>query len=98
MTIILLKKWLKDHNIETYSTNREGKSVLAERLIRTLNTKIYKYMTSISQNVYIDKLDDIENECNNTYHRSIKMKPADVKDNTCIDFKKEVNDEDPKFT
>ena len=55
-------------------------------------------MTSISQNVYIDKLDDIENEYNNTYHRSIKMKPADVKDNTCIDFKKEVNDEDPKFT
>ena len=54
-------------------------------------------MTSISKNVYIDKLDDIVNEYNNTYHRTIKMKPVDVKDNTYIDFKKEVNDKDPKF-
>ena len=45
----------------------------------------------------INKLDDIVNECNNTYHRTIKMKPVDVKDNTYIDFKKEVNDKDPKF-
>ena len=49
-------------------------------------------MISISKNVYIGKLDDIVNECNNTYHRAIKMKPVDVKDNTYIDFKKEVND------
>ena len=54
-------------------------------------------MTSISKNVYIDKLDDIVDEYNNTYHRSIKMKPLDVKDNTYIDFKKEVNDKNPKF-
>ena len=54
-------------------------------------------MTSVSKNVYIDKLDDIVNEYNNTYHRTIKMKPVDVKDNTYIDFKKEVNDKDPKF-
>ena len=54
-------------------------------------------MTSISKNVYIDKLDDIVNEYNNTYHRTIKMKPADVKDNTYFDFKKEVKDRDPKF-
>ena len=54
-------------------------------------------MSSISKNVYIDKLDDIVNEYNNTYHRTIKMKPVDVKDNTYIDFKKEVNDKDPKF-
>ena len=54
-------------------------------------------MTSISKNVYIDKLDDIVNEYNNTYHRTIKMKPVDVKDNTYIDSKKEVNDKDPKF-
>ena len=54
-------------------------------------------MTSISKNVYIDKLDDIVNEYNNTYHRTIKMKPADVKDNTYIDLKKKVNDKDPKF-
>ena len=54
-------------------------------------------MTSVSKNVYIDKLDDIVDEYNNTYHRTIKMKPVDVKNNTYIDFKKEVNDKDPKF-
>ena len=80
-----------------YSIHNEGKSVAAERFIRTLNTKIYKYMTSIPKNVYIDKLDDVVNEYNDTYHRTIKMKPVDVKDNACIDFKKEVNDKDPKF-
>ena len=54
-------------------------------------------MTSISKNVHIDKLDDIVNDYNNTYHRTIKMKPVDVKDNIYFDFKKEVNDKDPKF-
>ena len=54
-------------------------------------------MTSIPKNVYIDKLDDIVNECNNIYHRTIKMKPVDVKDNIYIDFKKEVHDKDLKF-
>ena len=80
-----------------YSVNNEGKSVVAERCIRTLKTKIYKYMTSVSKNVYIDKLDDRVNEYNNTYHAAIKMKPVDVKDNTYINFNKEVNDKDPKF-
>ena len=80
-----------------YSTQNEGKSVVAERFIRTLENKIYKYMTSISKNVYIDKLDDTVNEYNNTYHRTIKMKPIDVKDNTYINIEKEVNDKDPKF-
>ena len=54
-------------------------------------------MTSISKNVYIDKLDDIVNEYNNTYHRTIKMKPINVKDNTYVNIGKEVNDKDPKF-
>ena len=80
-----------------YSTHNEGKSVVAERFIRTSKNKIYKYMTSISKNVYIAKLDDIVNEYNNTYHRAIKMKPIDVKDNTYIDFGKKVNDKDFKF-
>ena len=57
-------------------------------LIRTLKTKIYKYMTSVSKNLYIDKLDDIVGEYNNTYHKTIKIKPVDVKNNTYIDFKK----------
>ena len=80
-----------------YLIHNEGKSVVVERFIRTLKTKIYKYMTSISKNVYIDKLDDIVNEYNNTSHRTIKMKPINVKDNTYIDFKNEVNDKDPKL-
>ena len=79
------------------SIHNEGKSVVAERFIRTLKNKIYKYMTSISKNVYIDKLDDTVDEYNDTYHRTIKMKPIDVKDNTYVDFKKAVNDKDPKF-
>ena len=91
------RKWLKDNDIEMYSINNEGKFVLAERFIRTLKIKIYKYMTSVSKNVYIDKLDDIVSEYNNTHHRTIKMKPGHVKGNKYIDSKKEVNDEDPKF-
>ena len=91
------KKWLKDNDIEMYSTHNEGKSVVSERFIRTLKTKIYKYMTLVSKNVCIDKLDDIVNEYNNTYHRTIKMKSVDVKDNTYIDFEKEANNKDPKF-
>ena len=54
-------------------------------------------MTSISKDMYIDKLDDLVNEYNNTYHSAIKMKPADVKNNTYIDYNKEVNDKDPKI-
>ena len=47
--------------------------------------------------VYIDKLDDIVNECNNTYHRTVKMKSIEVKGNTYIDSIKEGNDKDSKF-
>ena len=79
------------------STYNERKSVVAERFIRTLKNKTYKYMTSISKNVYINKLDDIVNKYNNTYHRTIKIKPVDVKLSTYIDTSKEINYEDPKF-
>ena len=72
------KKWLRDNDIVMYSTNNEGKSVVAERFMRTLKSKIFKCMTSISKNVYIDNLDDIVNEYNNTYHTTIKMKPVVV--------------------
>ena len=71
-----------------YSIHNERKSVVAERFIRTLKNRIYKYMTSVLKNVYINKLDDIVDECNNIYHRTIKMKPVDVKGNTYINFKK----------
>ena len=83
--------------MEMYSAHNEGKSVVAERFARTIKTKIYKYMTSISKNVYIDKLDDIVDKYNNTKHKTVKMKPIDVKDNTYTDFGKDVNDNDPKF-
>ena len=79
-----MKSWLEKNYIEMYSIHNERKSAVAERFIRTLKTKNYKYMNTISKNVYIDILDDIINEYNNTYHRTIKMKPVDVKDNTYI--------------
>ena len=61
-----------------HSTHNEGKSVVAERFIRTLKNKIYNYMTSVSKNVYIDKLDDIVDEYNKTYNITIKMKSVNV--------------------
>ena len=75
-----------------YSTHNGGKSVVAERFIRTLKNNIYKYMTSILKNVYIDKLDDIVNKYKNTYHRTIKIKPVVIKSSTYIDFNKENKD------
>ena len=66
------KKWLKDNNIEMYSTHNEGKSAVAERFIRTLKSKIYKHMTAISKNVYFDVLNDIVDESNNTYQKPLK--------------------------
>ena len=81
-----MKLWLEKNNIEMHSTHNEGKSAVAERFIRTIKNKIYKYMTSVSENVYIDELDDIVDEYNNTYHRTIKMKPIDVKDDTYINI------------
>ena len=82
-----------------YSIHNEGKSVAAEKFIRTLKAKTYRYMTSTPKKMYIDKLDDIVNEYNNTYHRTIKMKPVDVKDNTYIDPMElpHANDKDLKF-
>ena len=91
------KKWLKDNDVEMYSIHNKGKSVAAERFIRTLKNKIFKHMTAISKNVYFDVLDDIINKYNNTVHRTTKMKTIDVKDNTYVDSKKEVNDKDPKI-
>ena len=97
-----VKKLLKDNDIEMHLMHNEEKSVVTERFIGTLKTKICKCMTSISKNVYISKLDDRVNEGNNTYHKTIKMKPAVVKDNPYSDSvkvrsNKEVNDKDSKI-
>ena len=80
-----------------YSTHNEVKSLVAERFIRTLKNKIYKHMTAVSKNVYIDKLHDIINEYKSTDDRTIKMKPIEVKDQTDVDYSKEGNDNDLKF-
>ena len=71
---------------EMHSTHNEGKSVVAERFIRTLKNKICKYISSISKNVYFHKLTDIVNQYINTYHKTIKLKPVDVKPSTFVDF------------
>ena len=83
-----MKSWLQDNNIDIHSANKEGKSIVAERFFRTLKNKIYKQMTSISRNMYIDKLADIVSKYNNMHHSIIKMKPVDVKSSTYIDFDK----------
>ena len=70
-----MKSWLDRSDIEMCWTHSEGKSVVAVIFIRTIKNKIYKYMTSISKNAYIDKLDDIVNKYYNTYQSKIKMKP-----------------------
>ena len=78
----VFKKWLSYNDIIMYSTFNEGKSVVAERFIRTLKNKLYKHMTATGKSVYYDVLDDIVNEYNNIKHNTIKMKLKDVKNDT----------------
>ena len=73
-----------------YSTHNNRKSVVAKEFIRTLKNKIYRYVTSLSKNVYIDKLDDLVNKWNNIYYSTNKIKPVDVKTNPYIDSNKEI--------
>ena len=80
-----------------YSTHNEGKSVVAERCIRTLKNKIYKHMAAVSKNVYFHVLDDIVNEYNNRYHGTMKMKPIDVKNDCFAEHNEDSNEKDPKF-
>ena len=87
----------KKNDMEMYSTYSEGKYGAAETFIRALKNKTYKCMTLGSKNVDIDKLDNIVNKYNNTYHSTIKMKPIKVKSRTYIDSSKETNDKNPKF-
>ena len=86
-----LNSWIETNNIEMYSMHNEGKSVVTERFIRTLKNQIWKYMTSVSKNLYIDKLRHIVEKCNKTFHRTIKMKPVDVRSKTYINVSKENN-------
>ena len=88
--------WLKN-DIEIYSTHNEGKSVVAERFIRTLKNKIYKHMASISKNAHIDKLYETVNKYNTTYHSTIKMKLVYVGLSTYLDFDEKNYKEDPEI-
>ena len=90
------KDFLKKNNIEIYSTYNEGKSVVAERFIRTIKTKIYKYMTAISKNIYYHALDDIVSKYNNAVHGTIKMKPNEVTDNYYAENNEIPNKKNPK--
>ena len=93
----VFEKWLSDNNIIMYSTYNEGKSVVAERFIRTLKNKLYKDMTATGKKVYYDVLDDVVNKYNNTKHSTIKMKPIDVGDNNKRAYIDEHNEKDSRF-
>ena len=92
-----MKSFMQNNVMEMYLLHNEGKSIITERFIRTLKSKIYKYITSVSKNMYIEKLDDIVNKYNNAYQSTIKMKPVDVKSNTYIDSSKKIYNKNPKF-
>ena len=93
----VFEKWLSDNDIIMYSTYNEGKSVVAERFIRTLKNKLYKHMTATGKNVYYNVLDDVVNKYNNTKHSTIKMKPIDVEDNNKRVYIDEHNESDSRF-
>ena len=92
-----LKDFLKISNIEMYSIYNKGKSAVGERFIRTLKNKIFKHMTTISKNVYIDVLNDIVNKYINTVHRTIKMKPIDVTGDSYVEYNEDFNKKGPHF-
>ena len=91
------KDFLKINNIKMYSTYNEGKSVVAKRFIRALKNKIFKHMTAIQQNIYLDVLDDIVDKYNNNVHRTIKIKPIEVRDDYYAEYNEHPNKENPKF-
>ena len=93
----LFKRFLKNNNIKMYPTFNEGKSVVAEKFIKTLKKKIFKHMTAVSKNVYFNVLDDIVNKYNNIVHRTIKIKLIDVTSNSYAEQNEDSNEKDHKF-
>ena len=91
------KDFLKINNIEIYSTYNEEKCVVTERFIRTLENKIFKCMAAISKNIHFDALDNIDNKCNNTVHRTIIMKAIDITSDSYAEYNEDSNKNDPKF-
>ena len=93
----LIKSWLEKNDIDLYSGHNEEKTVVAERFITTSKNKICKYITSISKNIHIDRLDGIVNKYNNAFFSTIKVKPVDLKSSTCINFDKKNKKEGQKL-
>ena len=93
----VFKKWLSGSDIIMYSTFHEGKSVIAERFIRTLKNKLYKHMTASGKNVYYNVLDDVVSGYNNTKHSTIKMDPKDDKDGNKRIYIDENNKKESRF-
>ena len=95
----LFKRFLKNNKIEMYSIYNEGKSIVAERFIKTLKNKIFKHMSAISKNVYFDVIDDIKynNKYNITVHRTIQMKQVDVNSDSYAEYNEDSNKKDPKL-
>ena len=91
------KKWLIENHIEIYSTHNEGKPVVAERFIKKVKSKTYRHMTAVSKNIYFDALDDIVDNYNKTFCRTIKMKPIDVKSDSYTEYNVDSNENYPKF-
>ena len=91
------KKWLIENRIEIYSTHNEGKPVVAERFIKKVKNKTYRHMTAVSKNIYFDVLDDIVDNYNKTFCRTIKMKPIDVKSDSYTEYNVDSNENYPKF-
>ena len=92
-----MKSEIEESEIEIYSTHDEGKSVVAERFIKISKNEIHKYMTSISKNMYIDKLNDIVNKYNNIYHTTIKKNPSVLNQAYILTLNKENNKEGSKL-
>ena len=80
-----------------YSTYNKGKSIVAERFIRTWNNEIFKHVAAILKNIYFEVLDDIVDKYNNTVHKTIKMKPIDVTGDSYAKYNENSNKKDPKF-
>ena len=91
---ISMKSWLESNNIEIHSRNNKEKFAVAQRFIKTLNNKSYKYVNSILKNLYIGKIDNAVDKYNNICHSTIKMESTDVKVSMCIDLEVENNDKD----
>ena len=80
-----------------HSTYNEGKSVVAKRFIKNLKYNIYKHMTADSKNVCLDVLNNLVDKCNNTFHRTMEMKPIDVKSDSYAEHNVDSNEKDPKY-